>query len=361
MPFQIIRNDIARVRADAIVNTANPDPVFASGVDEAIYRVADFARLLDDRRKIGKIVPGEAAITKAYRPGVKYIIHTVCPPWEGGTRGEWGLLASCYEKALALAKKHQCRSIALPLIGTGTLGFPKEEALDTALLAFRRFLEESESDPVITLVVLDRESFGLAGKIQKEVQSFLDEQSAQALLRQEYLGEESSRRTLRRFPLFFEIESSSVLEEREEAMEEGALLSTPVPAGYPHPKRRKESSLEEAVNNLGESFQERLLRMIDERNLTDPQVYKKANIDRKLFSKIRCNAGYIPKKKTIIALSIAMGLGIDDTKDLLASAGLALTSSSKSDVIIRYCLENGIHDIFRVNALLFQFEEPLLG
>lgn len=124
---------------------------------------------------------------------------------------------------------------------------------------------------------------------------------------------------------------------------------------------KRRASLEDVVNRLGESFQARLLRMIDERGMSDPEVYKRANVDRKLFSKIRCSEDYIPKKKTIVALAIALRLNLDDTKDLLASAGLALTNNSKADLIVSFCIENEIYDIFEVNALLSEFHQPILG
>ena len=101
--------------------------------------------------------------------------------------------------------------------------------------------------------------------------------------------------------------------------------------------------------------------MIDSSGMTDPEVYKRANVDRKLFSKIRCSEDYIPKKRTIVALAIAMRLNLDDTRDLLAAAGLLLANNNRFDLIITFCIENGIYDVYEVNALLFKFDQPILG
>ena len=343
MPFKIIRDDITRVRADVIVNTANPKPCFASGTDAAIYQAAGVDKLLEERRKIGNIAPGEAAVTGAFGLPAKYIIHTVGPAWIDGQHGEFDILRSCYRKSLLLADQLGCESIAFPLIATGIYGFPKDQALEVALSVIRDHLEDSDLD--VILVVFGRSSYQIAASLTEQIEEYIDENYVTAREEMEYgspvEGMSESRRRER--PLFGAHQSTNAF---PDMMQETAMKKTP---------------LEDIVNNLGESFQKRLLRMIDERGMTDPEVYKRANVDRKLFSKIRCNENYIPKKRTIVALAIALRLNLDDTRDLLASAGLVLTNNSKSDVIVSFCIENGIYDIFEVNALLFKFDEPILG
>lgn len=373
MPFQIIRDDITRVRADAIVNTANPMPCCGSGTDAAIYLAAGAEELLAEREKIGQIAPGEAAVTSAFRLPAKYIIHTVGPAWIDGAHGEFEILRSCYQKPLLLADQLGCRSIAFPLIATGIYGFPKDQALEIALSVIREHLEHSELD--VILVVFEQEAYRLAAGLTERVEAYIDENYVAERTEEEYSvplqDQTENRRRRARW------EREQYLESIQYHMAPpGAMASPPPEAGMMEAPRRpkasgaaslfhrpkeKKASLEEAVNNLGESFQSRLLRMIDERGMTDPEVYKRANVDRKLFSKIRCSADYIPKKQTIVALAIALRLNLDDTRDLLASAGLTLTNNKKADVIVRFCIENGIYDIFEVNALLFQFHQPTLG
>ena len=354
MPFRIIRNDITKVKADAIVNTANPEPRFASGTDAAIYNAAGAEVLLAERKKIGRIAPGEAAVTPAFALPAKYIIHTVGPAWTDGLHGEFAILRSCYRKSLLLADQLGCESIAFPLIATGVYGFPKEKALETALAVIREHLEESEL--TVTLVVFSDDAYQTARGLTEQIEEYIDEKYAAAKAREEYgalsgrPGRAERRPLSEESPFYYREELSSVSYE----------MAAPSAAAYAKPKPKK-PSLEDVVNNLGESFQQRLLRMIDERGMTDPEVYKRANVDRKLFSKIRCSEDYIPKKRTIIALAIALRLNLDDAKDLLASAGYALTNNSRSDLIVSFCIENGIYDIYEVNALLFQFRQPILG
>ena len=365
MPFRIIRNDITRVKADAIVNTANPEPVYASGTDSAIYKAAGEKKLLAARKKIGRITPGEAAVTSAYNLPAKFIIHTVGPAWIDGKHGEFEILRSCYRKTLILAESLGCESIAFPLIATGTYGFPKDLALETALSVIRAHLEDSDMD--VTLVVFGRGSYQIASGLAERVEEYIDENYVSAQIVAEYGSTDDISSSLHRRKLQeLGYRSGGAYSNRMPVSTEdltepvSAPLQEEFSSEFYMPGLRK-ASLEDAVNNLGESFQARLLRMIDERGMTDPEVYKRANIDRKLFSKIRCSEEYIPKKKTIIALAIALGLNLDDTRDLLASAGLTLTNNSKSDVIVSFCIENGIYDIFEVNALLFRFDQPILG
>ncbi|MBO6159431.1 MAG: macro domain-containing protein [Firmicutes bacterium] len=369
MPFRIIRDDITRVRADAIVNTANPEPVFSSGTDGAIYHAAGAEALLEERKKIGRIAPGEAAVTPAFRLSAKYIIHTVGPAWIDGRHKELEILDSCYRKSLLLAQQLGCESIAFPLIATGVYGFPKEHALKIALTAIRRHLESSEMD--VTIVVFDRSAYQTASFLTQRVEAYIDEKYVSDQLQAEYdssphkPSDNRNRRIWERrkqrqseYPAYH----AAPMMEPDEAIHEIPKQSAARPAhAKPGTGSDKKTTLEDLINHLGETFQARLLRMIDESGMTDPQVYKRANIDRKLFSKIRCNESYVPKKNTILAFALALQLNLDDTKDLLSSAGLALTNNSKTDLIVRFCIENQIYDIFEVNALLFKFDQPVLG
>lgn len=412
MPFQIIRDDITRVCADAIVDTANPETRWGAGTDAAIYRAAGEKELLAARKKIGKLAPGEAAVTPAFRLRAKYIIHTVGPAWQDGKHGETETLASCYRKSLALAEQLGCRSIAFPLVATGVYGFPKDLALETALSVIKDHLKNSDIE--VILVVFERESLQIASGLETRIEAYIDEKYVARRTIEEYGGAPNTeafarRRQQRRqngsnyaesVPLVpggpdetdsrgsarderFRTKSLPRAAREPEELDgwdtasDESFLAEPFGAAFVRendtaalPKKRKkrpgssigrQKSLEDAVNHLGESFQARLFRMIDERKMTDAAVYKRANIDRKLFSKIRCHEDYVPTKKTIVALAIALRLNLDETKDLLASAGLALTNNSKFDVIISFCIENGIYDIFEVNALLFRFEQPILG
>lgn len=382
MPFRIIRNDITRVAADAVVNTANPDPVYGSGTDQAIYEAAGAQQLMEERRKIGKIHPGEAAATEAFALNARYIIHTVGPVWKGGTEGEFETLASCYRKSLHLAKILNCESIAFPLISTGVYGFPKDKALNIALTEFSSFLEDEEMD--ITLAVYDRKALELSSELVESVEQYIDEKyveehrakAGQRLAgrrtgsagaeREESFREERRRREREIFadhieaPCFRDELAGSTGDFLYE--EETAL---PYPEESPRAKVSKDKgtsrNLQDVIKNVGETFQEMLLRMIDERGLTDPDVYKGANIDRKLFSKIRCNTAYKPSKKTVLALAIALKLSLDETVDLLARAGFALSPSSKADLIVEFCIANQIYNIMEIDTLLFRYGEQTLG
>ena len=374
MPFRIIRNDITKVRADAVVNSANPDPEVGTGADSAVYEAAGKDLMLAERKKIGVMKPGEAAVTPAFHLPAKYVIHTVGPVWIDGKHGEFDVLRSCYRKSLLLAEHLGCESIAFPLIATGNYGFPKDKALDIALAVIRDHLEYSELN--VTLVVFDRSAYQTASGLTEQIEEFIDENYVGSQTEAEYgsqAGPLSNYEFLRRrrnrgdtaaaFTTAAAPSAAPSFAEADEAVLREESFRDSAPA-FPRParfgKKKEKASLEDIVNNLGESFQKRLLRMIDERGMTDPEVYKRANLDRKLFSKIRCSEDYIPKKKTIVALAIALRLNLDDTRDLLASAGLLLTNNSKSDLIVIFCLENGIYDIYEVNALLFKFGEPVL-
>ena len=388
MPFKIIRNDITKVRASAIVNTANPMPVIGSGTDSAIYEAAGEERLLAARKKIGTIEPGKAAITRGYGLPAAYIIHTVGPVWEGGGKQEQAVLADCYRTSLALADQYRCRSIAFPLISTGNYGFPKDLALQTAIGvgAIDSYIDEryagvqarrEYSSPFRERVFESSElhDFSAGGAIYKDDtwQSYsasLNAPDEDSFIFDDLLEEESSPEDFRLseerevsrpkpFPALSaprrpEPDSAPVPDRasRPKASESGAFRRTE--------KRRR--TLDGLADQLGESFQKMLFRLIDEKNMTDVEVYKRANIDKRLFSKIRSNSRYQPRKSTALALAIALRLNLDETKDLLSRAGYALSPSSLSDLIVSFFIENEIWDVITIDIALFEHDEtPLTG
>ncbi len=336
MPFEIIRNDITKVCADAIVNAANHTLLGGGGVDGAIHRAAG-PELLQECRTLGGCETGQAKLTKGYKLPANYIIHTVGPVWQGGKYNEEKLLADCYRNSLALAKEHNLKSIAFPLISSGAFGYPKDKALQTAVSMIGDFLLLNEM--TVSLVVYDKTAFILSEQLFSSISEFIhdnyiDEHPVDYNLR---LGE---KRTLDKYCF----DDAFILSE------ETLIL----------PQKQKRY-LEDVVKNIGETFSEMLLRLIDEKGMTDSEAYKKANIDRKLFSKIRNDANYKPSKPTAIAFAIALKLNLDETKDLLLKAGFALSHSSKFDLIIEYFIEECNYNIFEINEALFAFDQTLLG
>lgn len=264
MPFKIVRNDITKVKADVIVNTANPNPICASGTDLAIYEAAGKEKLLAERANIGKIARGDIAVTGAYNLKAKYIIHTVGPVWTDGLHHEFEILEDCYRKSLQKALELKCESIAFPLISTGVYGFPKDKALQIAVSVFSQFLTENEIE--IILVVFDKRS-----------------------------------------------------------------------------------------------FHDKLFELIDEAHIDNKDVWKRANLDRKHFSKIQCDRNYHPKKKTVMALCIALQLDLEQSKDLLARADWAFSPSSKVDLIVQKAIIDKQYDIMQLNVTLFKYTNEILG
>ena len=344
MPFEIVRNDITKMAVDAIVNTANPRPVIGLGTDSMIYEAAG-PGLLIARQAIGRIDVGCAEITPAFGLQAKYVIHTVGPVWDGGSYGEEESLRNCYDNSLKLAVENKCKSIAFPLISTGNYGFPKDKVLQIAISAFSAFLLEHEIQ--IYLVVFDRTSFKLSEKLFQSVASYIDEHYVDVCEKVTYGIAEENRRRRIRYQRELEIcESSTVLEE--------CIPCAPIVAS-------KAMSLEDLLKQADAGFTETLLNLIDKTGKKDSEIYKKANISKQHFSKIRNNPNYKPTKPTAIALALALELSLEDTKDLIGRAGYALTNSSKFDLIIRYFIEQGNYNVVEINIALYEFDQALLG
>lgn len=329
MPLEIVRNDITKMEVDAIVNAANETLLGGGGVDGCIHRAAG-PELLQECRTLGGCRTGEAKLTGAYRLPCKYVIHTVGPVWNGGKCGEREQLASCYRTSLALAKEHCCETVAFPLISSGIFGYPKDQALRVAVDTIGEFL--LHNDMTVYIVIFSRTAYQISSKLFADIAEYVDDHYVDA-------HTDSQRERLRRM---------SVLESRTLSADAAAA---PMAA----------DGLDSLLAHLDASFSETLLKLIDRSGKKDSEIYKKANVDRKLFSKIRNNPDYKPSKATAIAFAIALELNLDETRDLVARAGYALSASSKFDVIIEYFIRQKKYDIFEINEALFAFDQSLLG
>ncbi|WP_422123301.1 macro domain-containing protein [Planococcus sp. X10-3] len=331
MPLEIVRHDITKMTTDAIVNAANSQLKMGGGVCGAIFNAAGAVQLQQACDRIGHCAVGEAVHTEAFELDSKFIIHTVGPVWEGGSNNEEALLRNCYRNSLELAHRLGCESISFPLISTGIFGYPKEPALQIAISEIEAFLLKHEMQ--VYLVVFDRQSFGISEKLYQSIAAFIDENEVTELEKKDL-----------RYRKISEPETGLYTQEQESKLES-----------------QLELSLEDVLQDVDESFSECLLRMIDEKGMTDTEAYKGANIDRKLFSKIRNSPGYTPLKKTIVAFAIALELDLYETEELLGTAGYRLSRSHKFDLIILYFIERKNYNIHEINEALFAFNQVLLG
>ncbi len=325
MPLQIIRQDITKIECDAIVNAAKKSLLGGGGVDGAIHKAAGEG-LLEECKTLGGCETGKAKITKGYNLPCEFVIHTVGPVWHDGVSGEENKLISCYRESLNLAKEKGCSSVAFPLISSGAYGYPKDKALKIAIDTISDFL--LENDMLVYIVIFDKNAFDIGKKLFSDIKTFIDDK----YIEQHPYNLQRSIRV-------------------DECVEECICYSeAPIKA-----------NLESWLEKVDESFSQMLLRKIDEKGMTDAECYKKANIDRKLFSKIRNDVDYKPKKTTAIAFAIALELSLDETEEMLRKAGFALSHSNKFDIIIEYFITKGNYNIFEINEALFAFDQILLG
>ncbi|NHN35339.1 macro domain-containing protein [Paenibacillus agricola] len=334
MPFTIVRQDITKIKVDAIVNAANTTLQMGGGVCGAIFKAAGASELQVACDKLTPIQTGEAVITPGFRLLAKYVIHTAGPVYSDGKHCEEGLLRSCYTNSLKRAVENSCESIAFPLISSGIYGYPKAEALRVATSAIQDFL--ADHDIEVSLVMFDKAAVDVSMKLLGEVKAFIDEN---------YIDDYVDTR---RHNQLLQVEMDAL---------QIAAVDAPKSIIFEEMK----TGLEDLVGDLDEPFAQTLLRLIDSKGMTDVEVYKRANLDRKLFSKIRNNKGYMPSKRTAIALAVALELSLDETDDLLERAGYALSRSQKFDVIIQYFIKSCKYDIFEINEVLFSYDQPLLG
>ena len=357
MPFQIIRNDITLVKADAIVNTANPEPEIGGGTDWAIHQAAG-PELLEARKKIGAIGEGRSAATPAFDLPAKYVLHTVSPVWIAGRHGEEKQLRQAYDSALRLADELKCRSVAFPLMAAGTYGFPHDVALSTAVLAFTDFLIDHEMQ--IYLVLFNSKAFGIAESVFADLKSYIDDNYVSERTEEEYRVDELPNLAAREYgrPERLRRSKMSRLAEREFPAESRDCALSP---SMPAPAAPAPASLEEILRRQHEStFSEYLLDLLREREGKDSEVYKRAEVSKQLFSKILNDRDYQPTKSTAIQLAIGLQLDLPQTQKFLEKAGYALTRSSKRDLAVEYCIERKIYSVTFINEALADSGLPLL-
>ena len=387
MPFEIVRNDITNMHADAIVNTANPRPIIGAGTDSAIHAKAG-PQLLEARRAIGNIERGHSAITPAFGLDAKYVIHTVTVYWRGGKHGEADILRSAYDSALALALENDCQSIAIPLMAAGSYGFPKQLALQIANEAISSFLLQHEMD--IFLVVFNKDVFRLSRQLRKDVQTFVDDNyiARTSLLEYGYDAESELQEDVRRRSpnrcrnaarLRAEADElfSSVLHRAQDAEEAhvsgaakevapkecmpegsvGAMPSAPAPQSAP---LTAYDNLDDLLRHRAENFPEAIMRIMNEKNLSNPTVYRRAGMDKRLFSKIISGKSH-PTKSNALLIALGLQLDIAQTQELLAKAGYALTNSSRSDLVVMFFIQRGDYNVIRINEVLFDMDLPVIS
>ena len=350
MPLVFIRDDITRVKCDVVVNAANKSLLGGGGVDGAIHRAAG-KELLEECKTLGGCETGDAKITKGYKMPCKYIIHTVGPVWHGGEKNERELLYSCYKNSLMLAKEYSLESIAFPLISSGIYGYPKDKALSVAVEAISDFL--TDSDMTVYIVLFDKKTLRISKELYTDIKEYIDDNFADMALSREKGRKLFGNNAVGASAVSLRAKLGAPL--MNDSMYAPAVMKEQVAF------EAADICLDDALKKLDESFSQMLLRKIDESGMTDAQCYKKANIDRKLFSKIRSDASYHPKKQTAVAFAIALELDIDEARELISKAGYSLTHSSKFDIIIEYFITHRNYNIFEINEALFSFDQLLIG
>ncbi len=345
MPLQIIRQDITKMQVDAIVNTTNEEMVGYNGVDLAVHEGAG-PELDKECARLAPLGLGCAKITSGYNLKAKYIIHTSGPVWQGGLAGESIILKSCYVESLKLAVANGCQSVAFPLISSGTYGYPKDQVLKFAIQVITEFLFDHEM--TVYICVFDRTSYEFSKKLFAEISEAIDD---------DYIEEckEASFSDIRAF-------ESAVLPKEKRRRDARFTAQKMMATCAADPISAKDKTLQEYMKSMDKSFAYKLFDLIDERGMTDVECYKKANVDKKTFSKIKCNPDtYKPSKQTAVAFAIALKLNLDETQELLAAAGLTLSRSFTFDKIIRFFIQKEVYDIYEINEALFEFDQVLLG
>ena len=357
MPFKIVRNDLTKMQVDAIVNTANPKPIYSSGTDTAVYKAAGEEELLVERKKIGYMNEGEVAITPGFNLSAKHIIHAVSPRYIDGNSGEENKLRNCYKKSLALAAKYECKSIAFPLIATGSLGYPKEEGMRIALDEINAFL--MKQDMLVYLVVFDTAATKLGLNLYPDLEAYIDHNYVCDKREEEY-GDRYFGSVKRNDPRYeaHSRDCEELLEECSMPFGSSICKENKVIDEYDDFLEENESKLQERMDHMTDTFQEYLMYLIGTKQLKNAEVYKRALVTKQLFSKIKLNPEYHPDKATAMRLCVGARLNLNETKDLLMRAGYALSPCDKRDIIFSFFIEHEVFDMVEIDIALGEHGLP---
>lgn len=346
MPFKIVRNDITKMNTEAIVNTANDHATVGTGCDSAVYKAAGYDELLKYRvEKIGFVPEGDAFITPGFNLQAKYIIHAVSPHYMGGAKGEEEKLRSCYRKSLQIAKENHIKSIAFPLISTGGFGYPKEEGMRIAVDEINAFL--LGNDMLIYLVVFDNKTTALGEKIYPDLEEYIDCNYVREKREEEYNDSVFCRIGKESRAVVHEYHEMNAVSECEEIQ-------------FFDFEEQHESKLEERMKHISDTFSQYLMYLIQDKKMENAEVWKRAIVDKKVFSKIKNNPDYHPQKLTALCLCIGAKLNLDESRDLLARAGYALSPCDKTDIIFSYFIENEIYDMIELDIQLEEHGLPCI-
>ncbi|MCQ2497225.1 MAG: macro domain-containing protein [Lachnospiraceae bacterium] len=394
MALKIVRNDICKMKTEAIVNTANQYLTIGAGCDSAIYKAAGEEKLLNYRREhIGEAEEGDVFVTPGFNLLAKYIFHAVSPAYHDGNHGEEEKLRACYRKCLELADKYMLKSIAFPLISTGSFGYPMEDGIRIAADEINAFMLSHNMD--VYLVVFDTKSTLLGEKLYPKLEAYIDRNYVVKAQAEEYgaayfnllPGDATEDRAYSR--------GSAKTERRlrDNLPKFAAKMASMAPSAYMAPSpaeasvkeagidaeraeikdkstfcfednnefdEKQESRLKERMKHLSDSFSEYLLYLIKSKGMDNVDVWHRGIVDKKVFSKIKNNADYHPKKLTAMCLCIGAKLNLDETKDLLARAGYALSPSDKTDIIFSFFIENEIYDMIELDIQLEEYGLPCI-
>ena len=377
MPLYLVRQDLTKMDCDAIVSPSNPKLHPGGGLDAAIHHAAG-PQLLECCRALGGCPVGEARVAPAFDLPCRWVIVTAGPVWRGGWFGERKKLMRCYRSCVSAAAQHGCSSLAIPLIGAGNNKIPLTQVLSVAVETLEDCLRQS--DMTVYLVVFDKSAFALSKQLRADVQSFIDDNYA-AMHRMP----DSRTMCMRTSDSAFEplAGDAGFPEEASVTFDSGRLAGDSA-AGMPGetekrtvkraPGRFEDRSFSKSAmcspqfsapaTDLGlqvdEPFSLKLLRLIDQKGMDDVACYKKANVSRQTWYKIMNEPGYKPNKKTVLSFSVALELTLKETQMLLESVGFVLSKSSLFDVILMYCLSNGIYSVSTIDAILFQYDQETL-
>lgn len=350
MSFRVVRNDITKIDVEAIVNTANPRATVGAGCDKAVYKAAGHSKLLKYRQEhIGEIAEGDVFITPGFGLKAKYIIHVVSPRFVNGQSGEEEKLRSCYRKSLDIADSYGIISIAFPLISTGSFGYLKEEGLMIAADEINRFLDDHDME--VYLVVFDKDLARIGRRRFGDIDEYISERYVDAVEEAE-IGSLPYGESIKSQ---IECDNASI---RNASLHDEFVLSRPKLNAIGPDENL--TDLDERIKHVDDTFSEYLMYKIQEKGLKNSEVYKKALVDKKIFSKIKNNPDYHPNKLTAMCLCVGAQLNIDEAKDLLLRAGYGFSPCDKTDIIFEYFIENGYYDMIDLDIQLEEHGLPCI-